>query len=329
SVLKKLSLTDFHLQDFPPKDSPYHNYDEATAALRLIQASAPDIVSMFSIGKSVQGRELWAVRFNTDAKNLDPSQKPGIVFMGAHHAREHLSTEVPLLLAQWLVENRHREDVLKLLNSRDITIIPMVNPDGVEYDIATGKYRWQRKNMRPNPNGTYGVDLNRNYGYQWGTGGSSKNQNSDVYMGPSPFSEPESQAVRNFCETHKNLTILLSYHTFSELILYPWGHTYSSIPNTEDLAAFTAMAKKMAGMTGYKPEQSSDLYIASGDTTDWAYGALGIFAFTFELTPSSILKGGFYPGTDVIQSTFQKNIPPALYLIDLADNPRRAISTAF
>ena len=84
------------------------------------------------------------------------------------------------------------------------------------------------------------------------------------------------------------------------------------------------MAEEMAKMTGYTPEQSSDLYIATGDACDWAWGARGIYAFTFELTPKSMWAGGFYPGANAVAATFQKNIRPALYLIDLADDPLRA-----
>src|SRR6185369_9455689 len=99
------------------------------------------------------------------------SSKPGIVYMGTHHAREHLSTEVPLLLAKYLVENKDKPEIKKLLDARDVYIIPMVNPDGVEYDIASGQYRMHRKNARDNGDGTLGVDLNRNYGFHWGEGG--------------------------------------------------------------------------------------------------------------------------------------------------------------
>ena len=86
------------------------------------------------------------------------------------------------------------------------------------------------------------------------------------------------------------------------------------------------MAKTMAQWNGYTPEQSSQLYIASGDTTDWAWGAHKIFAFTFELTPKSMWNGGFYPGAGAIASTFAANLKPALYLLDLADDPYRAVS---
>ena len=204
----------------------------------------------------------------------------------------------------------------------------MVNPDGVEYDIEGGKYHMHRKNMAKNADGSTGVDLNRNYGWGWGGGGASPNPDDDTYRGPAAFSEPESKAVRDFVNARPNLKVLLSYHTFSELILYPWGGSNDQIPDAPARTAFQTMAGEMAKMTGYTPEQSSDLYIATGDTCDWAWGEKGIFAFTFELTPKSMWDGGFYPGAGVVQRVFQANIRPALYLIDLSDDPLRAGKTA-
>ncbi|MBI5630385.1 MAG: zinc carboxypeptidase [Elusimicrobia bacterium] len=314
----------FGALDFPAEDRAYHNYARLQEELKAIAAAAPDLVSSFSIAKSLRGRDLICLRFNASERERAPSDKPGIAFMGTHHAREHLSTEVPLLLAKYLAENRQKPDIKRLLDSRDIYIIPMVNPDGVEYDIHDGNYHMHRKNMRDSGNGAVGVDLNRNYGFHWGEGGASSNPASDIYRGPSPFSEPETVAIKNFVESRANLRILLSYHTFSELILYPWGHTYDPIDEGPALAAYQSMAQAMGRMTGYKPEQSSELYIASGDTTDWAWGTRGIFSFTFELTPKSMWQGGFYPGAGAIATTFQNNIRPALYLMDLADNPLRA-----
>lgn len=310
--------------DFPEKDATYHNYKELTAAMRALASSAPELASVFSIGKTTQGKDILAVRLTKGATGTAPSAKPGIVFLGTHHAREHLSTEVPLLLAKYLVDKRAEPEVARLLETRDIYFIPMVNPDGVEYDIEGGKYHMHRKNMAKNADGSTGVDLNRNYAWGWGGGGASPNPDDDTYRGTSAFSEPESRAVRDFVNARPNLKVLLSYHTFSELILYPWGGSDAEIPDAKARTAFKAMAGEMAKMTGYKPQQSSDLYIATGDTCDWAWGEKGIFAFTFELTPKSMWDGGFYPGASAVQKTYQANIRPALYLIDLADDPYRA-----
>lgn len=310
--------------DFPRQDAEFHNYAEAVAALQALAASAPDLVSLISIGKSHEGRDLWALRLNAEEKGTAPSRKPGIVFLGEHHAREHLSVEVPLRIAQRLVAERAKPEIARLLKNRDVYFIPMVNPDGAEYDVSGERYHMHRKNTRPNADGSMGTDLNRNYAYRWGGQGASADPGDDTYRGPAPFSEPETKAVKAFVEARPNLAVLLSYHTFSELVLYPWGGTEEAISDRVALAAFKNMAAEMAGMTGYRAMQSSGLYVATGDTCDWAWGSKGVFCFTFELTPKSSWQGGFYPGAGAVQSTFQKNIEPALYMIELADDPYRA-----
>jgi carboxypeptidase T len=317
--------------DFPAKDAKFHNYAETTGSLRMLASSHADIARMTSIGKTVEGREIWALHINTAMESLrdNTSAKPGILYVGNHHAREHLSVEVPLMFAEHLLKNRNTPAIWALLDTRDIWIIPMLNPDGAEFDVSTGKYQYWRKNRRNNGDGTFGVDLNRNYAFGWGTGGSSKDTSSDVYMGPTSFSEPETLAIKAFVEGQPNLKVLLSFHTFSELILYPWGGKYDPISNKQDLMVFEKMAQTMAGWNRYKPQQSSDLYIASGDTTDWAYGEHGIFAFTFELSPANTGgPGGFYPGAGMIDKAFQDNLKPCLYLLELTDNPHRAVSGA-
>jgi carboxypeptidase T len=313
--------------DFPSTDSKFHNYKELSDELRTLEERNPDLVRIHSIGKTVENRDIWAVHINTNARDLDSgsSSRPGAIFMGNHHAREHLSLEVPLLLAKHLVDNRRAPNISKLLDSRDIWIIPSVNPDGAEYDVAGGNYRMWRKNRTKNNGRSYGVDLNRNYSFGWGTGGSSKDPSSDVYMGPSAFSEPESRAIRDFVNAHLNAKVLLTFHTFSELILYPWGGKFDAVANQRDRDTFVKMAKTMSAWNHYKPEQSSELYIASGDTVDWAYGTHGIFAFTFEMSPTDMMDGGFYPGQDMIEKAFNDNLKPCLYMMDVADDPTKIL----
>lgn len=317
-----------HTNDFPAKDSIYHNYQELTDLVKDLAAKNSDLIKLSSIAVTTEKRDMWALEITNDPVNAN--QKPGIIFMGGHHAREHLSVEMPLMWAQYLVNEFRNGNprITTLLNSRVIYIIPTVNPDGMEYDISGAKYQMWRKNRSRNSDGTYGVDLNRNYGYQWGTGGSSNNTNNETYMGPKPFSEIETVAIKNYIDTHSNITILLSYHSFSKLILYPWGHKYDGIEIVKDQAVHKKMAEKMATWNGYAPQQSSELYIASGDTTDWSYGEHKIISFTFELDPSSsgFGGGGFYPGASQIQPSFDKNLEPMLYLTEYADNPYRVLN---
>ncbi|MFI5361621.1 MAG: M14 family metallopeptidase [Elusimicrobiota bacterium] len=309
---------------FPAGDKAYHDYAQTVAELKSLAAKAPDIASLYSIGKTLQGRDIWALRLCPDAKGSAASKLPGALFIGEHHAREHLSNEVPLALAGRLVDGRNDPEIKRLLATRDITIVPMLNADGAEYDIDGDKYHMHRKNMAANGDGSLGVDLNRNYGWGWGGEGASADPSDETYRGPSAFSEPETQAVKAFIEAHSNIKVLLTYHTFSELVLYPWGGSNAPIDDADARKAYEVMAGEMGRMTGYTPEQSSALYVASGDLCDWSWGEHKIYSFTFEMTPKSMWDGGFYPGTAAIAKSVQLNWRPMLYLIDLADDPLRA-----
>jgi len=161
--------------------------------------------------------------------------------------------------------------------------------------------------------------LNRNYSYQWGGPGSSGDTFSETYRGPSPFSEPESQVVRDFLQ-QVTPKALISYHNYSQLVLYPWGYTNSPAPDKvllDNLAV--AMADKIRAVHGknYTPGQASTLYLASGDTTDWLYALFSVPAYTIELRPSGFIPGFELP-EDEIQPTFEENLPAALFLIDWA-----------
>lgn len=316
--------------DFPAKDAAFHNYDEMTKKLQDLAAAHPSISKLSSIGKSNEGREIWAMRISGQLGQADTL--PAAIFMGGHHAREHLSIELPIFYIDYLLTEYAKGNprIQRLVNSRDIHIIPMVNPDGAEYDISTGSYKSWRKNRARNNNGTYGVDLNRNYGFGWGGQGASTSPSSDTFRGPAAFSEPETQAIKKYVESHENITVLLSFHTYSQLILYPYGHIYGDIPVARDRQVHEVMAKKMAQWNGYTPQKSSALYLASGDTTDWSYGELKIISFTFELDPgdSGWGSGGFYPGAGIIPEVQKKNLEPVLYMIEYADNPYRSIDEA-
>ncbi len=301
--------------DFPKQDADFHNYAELTKQIENLALKNAGTMTVTSIGSTNENRDLWLIRLSADT-----TSKPATVFMGGHHAREHVSVEVPLRLVEYLLEeyNKKNPRIVSLFNTYEIFIIPLVNPDGAEFDISTGNYQYWRKNREFQSGNNYGVDLNRNYGYGWGGAGASTNPSSETYRGPNAFSENETQAIKNWVEQTPQLQMMLSYHTFSKLVLWPWGHLEGKISNPADLLTFETMGKAMAKMAGYRPMKSGDLYLASGDTCDWAYGEHGIFAFTFELDPQSQWEGGFYLEASAIEGIFQKNIEPALYLIEAA-----------
>ncbi len=303
-------------KDFPSADAAYHNYKETTDLLNQLAAKHSDIASVFSIGKTTEGRDIWCLRINSSAKGAAASTKPGAFFLGNVHAREHLANEVPLLFASWLFDHRNDADIKQYISTLDIYIIPMGNPDGVEYDIKNGKYAYFRKNTRVNADKSVGVDLNRNFDSWWCQAGASTYPGADTYCGPSAFSEPESRHLRDFMLARKNLKTHISYHSYASEILYPWGGNDADVPVARDKDAFVKMAGEMARLTGYSAQKSSDMYIATGDSCDWAYAAGGILAFTFELEGN-----GFYPGAGIITKTVNSNIKAAVYLLSMTGNP--------
>ena len=315
---------------FPPDFEGYHDYAETVSELQTLAASYPDITDLQSIGQSHQGRELWALRI-TDQPETDEEGEQGILIYAGTHAREHLTIEQALYLANDLLQNYGVEgEATNLINNRDIWILPNLNPDGSEYDIDQWQFQppYWRKNRRNNQDGTWGVDLNRNFGYQWGCcGGSSSYTGSDTYRGPTPFSEPESQALRDFVISHPHLTTSFSLHTYGELILWPYGYTYVDIPpdmDADDHQIFQAMASEMAAMNGYTAQQASELYLVDGDHDDWLYGDQGLYAFTWELY-SRNSNPGFYPPDDVISTQTERNRAALRHGISLADDPAKAI----
>jgi hypothetical protein len=313
--------------DFPPADSAYHNYSEMLTTITRTVTTYPDITRVITAGLSLEGRAIPAVKISAEP-GAGEGAKPAVLFMALHHAREHLTVEMALEIIRLFTEGYGRDPALtNLVNTREIWVLPSVNPDGGEYDVATGIYQYWRKNRRANPDGSFGVDLNRNYGYRWGGAGSSPWPDDDTYRGPAAFSEPETQVVRDFVLAHPNLTAAITFHTYGELILYPYGYTDVALPpdmNPDDYRTFVAVAQHMAETNGYTPQQANALYTTSGDTVDWLYGERRIFGFTFEMYPSGF-SPGFYPPGDAIERETRRNDEAVMYLTAVADNPRKVV----
>ncbi|OYD07963.1 M14 family metallopeptidase [Paludifilum halophilum] len=319
--------------DFPPGDSEYHNYDEMVAEIQRTAREHPDLVKTFSIGQSYEGRELWAAKIS-DNPDRDEDE-PEVLFVGQHHAREHLTVEMALYILKLYTDSYGSDSrITDLVDSREIFVVFSVNPDGSEYDIRDDSYSYWRKNRQPNGGSRYiGTDLNRNFGYKWGCcGGSSGWPSSETYRGDSPFSAPETARLRDFIQSRvvdgeQQIKTAITFHTYSELILWPYGYTYDDTPSdmsADDYAVFETMGRAMGRTNGYTAQQSSDLYITDGDMVDWAYGDQGIFAFTFEMYPKTS-NPGFYPPDEVIDRETSRNREAVLYLTEQAECPYRTI----
>ena len=318
----------------------YHSFNETVAELNQIASDHPGITKLISIGKSYEGRDIWAMKVSDNPEIGE--DEPEVYYNGNHHAREWLTIELCLYILNYLTDNYGvNTTITDIVDNRQIWVIPCVNPDGRVFDSPEDDptdhtyqpYGW-RKNRVDNGDGTYGVDLNRNYDYMWGGAGASDASYSGTYRGPEPFSENETRAIRDFVQQH-DFVFSISYHTSGQLILYPWGYTYNE---SEDDDLLHAVAVEMANLItnkagsaypGYTPAQGSDLYMTSGTDDDWLYGEMGIFAYCIELYPDnrdddaavSTPYDSFHPISDKVVPVCQDNIEAALFLAKIADNP--------
>src|ERR687893_860977 len=319
--VEQLHETQSYLSTFATEEAVagYHSGETLEADLRRLAEENSEIAELHEIGRSVENRPIWALRLG---ERRGSTLK--MAFLGCHHAREWISVEVAYLLAEYLVTNATSNPVQQWFQKGEIWVAPMVNPDGHEY-TRTEQRLW-RKNRRRNPDGSIGVDPNRNYGYMWGTLNVSTSSHvpaDETYVGPRAFSEPEVRAVRDLV-ARELVGGVLSYHSYSQLVLYPWGYTSDPIEDDDDLRAHRDLAEEMEqlirkvhGRT-YTAQQSSELYPTAGDTSDWTYGEYDALSFTIELRPASAQEGGFILPASQIQPCWEENRPAAFAFIEHA-----------
>jgi hypothetical protein len=334
--LKKLGKVQFSdpapgqigTQDFPSGYTGYHNFAETTAELQQTVRDHPTLASLRSIGKSYQNRDIWALKVSDNVAS-DESE-PEVLLVCGQHAREHLTVEQCLQIIKRYTDNYANSAIKNLVDSREVWIVPMMNPDGAEYDIETGSFRGWRKNRQGN-----GTDLNRNWGYKWGCcGGSSGSTTSDTYRGPSAFSAPETTRIRDFVNSRvvggtQQIKTFIDFHSFSELVLWPYGYTRNDTDtglNADEARAFQTLGRQMAATNGYTPEQASDLYITDGSSDDWMWGQHKIWAYTFEMYPSSGGLNGFYPRDTVIAAQTSRNDRAVDLFMSYSDCVKRVIN---
>lgn len=239
-------------------DRDFHSYAQMTALLQNISNNYPEITHLYDLGSSVQGRTIWGLKITTDPTVEE--DKPEVRMCGVHHGNEGMGAELCLLLAQYLTDNYGiNATITTLVDTREIWIIPMVNPDG--HEMGT----------RENANG---VDLNRDYGYMWGGWGGS----------PAPFSQPETQAIRaNALEN--NFVLSLSFHTSADVVNYVWNYKHQRAP---DNAVLVNLSNQYGSRTGYWVTEGFDWYQTMGDTNDFSYGCRGDLDWTIETANTNI-----------------------------------------
>ncbi|MBM9619627.1 M14 family metallopeptidase [Streptomyces zhihengii] len=331
---RRIASADVKPFDFPSADSRYHNYAEMTAEIDQRIAANPAIMSKRVIGKSYQGRDIVAIKVSDNVATDE--NEPEVLFTHHQHAREHLTVEMALYLLREFSEDYGTDQrITSAVNGREIWIVPDLNPDGGEYDIASGSYRSWRKNRQPNSGSSnIGTDLNRNWNFKWGCcGGSSGSTGSETYRGPAAESAPEVKVVADFVRSRvvggkQQIRTGIDFHTYSELVLWPYGYTTADTApglTKDDRDAFAAVGGKMAASNGYTAEQSSDLYVTDGSIDDWLWGNQKIFGYTFEMYPTGFGGGGFYPPDEVIERETSRNRDAVLQLLENSDCMYRSI----
>lgn len=321
----------------------YHNLSEVEAKLFSIAQTHPNIAKTFDLSelyphpngspkRTFRNRSVYAIKIS-DNPGINESSEPDILYMGLHHAREWITVEMMLFLLDYLINNYKTNTTIgKIINTTELWLVPVVNPDGLYHsqnvrdDINNSNWNQWRKNC--NETNGYpgfqdndsasgdGVDLNRNYGYQWGydNSGSSPNKDSLLYRGSAPFSEVETQLIRDLALA-RQFKLAITYHSYSDVILFPYA--YDDYDTAHD-ALFNEIAKDMAQYNNYVYGNPKDgvLYNCNGEACDWLYANRSCLAFTFEL-----YHNRYIPPPAQILPICQKNLEPALLIAKLGDDP--------
>ena len=297
----------------------FYTLDEVMAEMDEMHSLYPNLISeraaISTTTLTHDGRMQYWVRLSD---NPDVNEdEPEILYTGVHHAREPMSVQQMIWYMWHLLENYDTDpDIQALVNNTEMYFVPVVNPDGYEYNHQTnpnGGGMW-RKNRRNN-GGSYGVDPNRNYSYKWGLDneGSSPNPSDETYRGPSAFSEPCTQNMRDFSNDHE-FKLAMNYHSYSNLLLYSWGYTTDTSPDNTQFHDYAVLMTKENHYT--LGPASTTIYPTNGDANDWMYGEQEtkdkIFAYTPEVGGNN---DGFWPSTSRIvplcQNQMWQNITAA------------------
>ena len=310
----------------------YRTVDEIYAQLDQWAAIYPGFTFLFTTGQSYEGRPLRVMRLTNEATGT--SNKPIFFLMANIHGRELITPETALVFMQYLLENYDVDpDVTWLLDEHLIYILTTANPDGHVKNEPGQPWAYWRKNTHSYGSCSptdFGVDLNRNSSFHWGGPGASTNPCDETYRGPSAASEIETTRIESLIASifpdqrgpddtdpaPDNATgVFITLHSYSDLVLWPWGHTSTPAPNATQLQM---LGQRLASFNGYMPQQAVGLYPTSGTTDDWAYGTLGIAAYTFEIGNDG---DGFYPDCSRYDALIQPNVDALLYAAKVVRTP--------
>lgn len=282
----------------------YYTLEEIYDQMEEMRRLYPNLISTqlpIDTFETFEGRAIYHYVLSSSES---PSQdKPKVLMTALTHAREPMSIISQVYFYWWLLEHYgSNEQVTWLLDNTELYVVPCVNPDGYAYNttINPGRMGFWRKNRRPNDDGTFGVDVNRNYVIDWGGAGASSDPDSDIYHGEAPLSEPEAAAV-NFLHATIPFETVLNVHSFSNLVITPG---FERLQQTGPRNLNLSLAQAMRRDNGYVVGEGLNtvLYAASGSASDhFAFhggaGAENPFTFTPEIGTRSF---GFFPSRDTL-----------------------------
>lgn len=301
--------------------SDFRSWSEVNNRLQQLETGSPDIATVFEVGTTHEGRTIFGIRLTAPG---DSKNRQRILFNGCQHAREWVAVMVPVYIAEHLIEGWDEDpEIQNFLETTEVIIVPIVNPDGYEFTYAAGGDRYWRKNRRNNSGSCEGVDLNRNWDIDWNGGDSTSTSTcSDVYVGPSAFSEPETQAMRSLIESLPNFVTHIDFHSYSQLVLKAWGYTSDPHPDDDVIQALgDSMGTAIQSVHGeqYIVGTPGDvLYFADGTFQDWST-TTGAFGYTIELRPDG--SPGFELPPEEIVPTCEENFAAILAMLRFVSNP--------
>lgn len=280
-----------------------------TAYAESLAAEHPEHADLREIGRSVEGRPLHALRIHGESR--EGAEPVRLAIDGGLHAREWIAMMVPICVADRLLRGYDSDERLRrFVDGSELWVVPVANPDGYQHSWDHDRY-W-----RKNRQGEHGVDLNRNFEVAWGERGASDDPRSPIYHGPAPFSEPETVALRDLLRREK-IEAHIDFHSYSQLVLYPWSFTSTATPDRDRFAALAdRMASAIFAAHGerYTVKSGASLYPASGTLMDWAYRERQTLSFVVELRPKR--GSGFVLPPDQIGPTCDESVAAVLALRD-------------
>ncbi|XP_036322399.1 zinc carboxypeptidase A 1-like [Rhagoletis pomonella] len=279
----------------------YQTLTDTYTWLRSLTSSYPGVVRLIEGGKTYEKRSILGVKISY---NNGAEKKPGIFLEAGIHAREWIAPATATYIINQLLTSEDAA-IKDLFQNYDWYIFPHANPDGYVYTHTTDRL-WRKTRQ---PHGTcYGADPNRNWDFHWNTVGASSNPCSDTYAGPSAFSELEAKSLSNYIQTLEGkIDVYISFHSYSQYVLYPYGHTQELPANVNDYKrVFNVTVAAIAERYGTKYTGGNiydAIYPAAGASVDWVYGNVGTrMSFCLELRPgpNSILTGFRLPAAQII-----------------------------